>query len=90
MIPEAVCMVRSHWRRSAAEKGLRTRPMGTPKITDWGEAGEREGKVEKCNEMKQKPREEGVRKEGLVNWASVLGMLRKRKTGSSNMEGVGP
>lgn len=40
--------------------------------------------------MKQKPREEGVRKEGLVNWASVLGMLRKRKSGSGNVEGVGP
>lgn len=40
--------------------------------------------------MKQKPREDGVRKEVLVNWASILGMLRKRKTGSSNMQGVGP
>lgn len=40
--------------------------------------------------LKQKPGGEGVRKEGLVNWASVLGMLRKRKTGSSDVQGVGP
>lgn len=40
--------------------------------------------------LKQKPREEGVRKEGMANWASVLGMLRKRNPESSNMQGVGP
>lgn len=40
--------------------------------------------------LKQKPRGEGVRKEGLVNWESVLGMLRKRKAGSSDVQGVGP
>lgn len=39
--------------------------------------------------MKKKPRGEGIKKEGLVNRANILGMLGKRKTGSSNMEGVG-
>lgn len=49
-----------------------------------------QGETEKQErEMKQKPREEGIKKERLVNWANVLGLLRKRKTGSSNMEGVG-
>lgn len=49
-----------------------------------------QGETEKQKRaMKQKPREEGIKKEGLVNWANVLGLLRKRKTASSNMEGVG-
>lgn len=49
-----------------------------------------QGETEKQKRaMKQKPREEGIKKEGLVNGANVLGLLRKRKTASSNMEGVG-
>lgn len=39
---------------------------------------EREGKAGKCNETEQSG--EGVEKEGLVNGASVLGMLRNMKT----------
>lgn len=66
--------------------------MGTLRVVDWGEAQECSGrqKEKQKSAMKQKLREEGIKKEGLVNWDRVLGMLRKRKTGRSNVEGMEP
>lgn len=64
------------------EKGCRREGAGgqSLRVRDWGQAEGRPGREqEAAGVLKQMPREEGVQKERLVDWAPVPGMLRKRR-----------